>query len=496
MSTSKFALSSLFLAVVPLPAEGQQLLRKHFDGYGFEAAALADIDGDAVGDYALLLYDPKANLQETVELRSGSSGALIRAIPKGAPPSENWQFGAALADAGDVDGDGVHDVLVGAMLAPDPTRTLVEAGAAFVYSGRDGSLLFSAYGASSHEWFGNSVAGLDDVDGDGHADFLVGSTPFNVGGNSFVTAFSGASGLPLYVVSDAAFPARLSDHDGDGVRDFAVIWSDVRVRSGATGALLASIPTSVGFLGGLAELDDLDGDGEPEIALGEFGTTNQDDGQVRVVSIPGLTTLRTHLAVDAHEMFGQGIDSGFDADGDGVHDYLVAAPGWFTPPGSASLFSGRTGERLYRFIDRDSDSLMGWVVAGLGDLDGDGFDECVVGSPYDAPPHAKPVGADLVFRGNDLWLDALQKSVAAGASETIAIHGAPSGRPVALFVVDFAGVPAFQLAGFGASSPLEAFSVSGTVPSGLAGSEWTLRAYALDANGKLMVSADEVVEFN
>src|SRR6185436_6280914 len=98
---------------------------------------------------------------------------------------------------------------------------------------------------------------------------------------------------------------------------------------------------------------------------------------------------------------------------------------------------------------------MGWSVAGLGDLDGDGFDECLVGSPYHIPPGTNQFGAAFVFRGNDLWCDAFPKSVAAGATETVAIHGAPSGNPVALFIVDFAGAPAFQLAGFGLADAVE-----------------------------------------
>jgi hypothetical protein len=477
-------------------AEAQELLRSHTWGYGFEVVRLADVDGDAVADYAVQGADNNANGQEIVEVRSGKSGALIRSIPTGAPAGEIWSFGSALADAGDVDGDGVSDLLVGAMLAPDSTGTLVEAGAAYLYSGSDGHLIRSLYGSASHEWFGTTLSGLDDVDGDGSADYLVESRQQPGGPHSFVTAFSGATGAVLFTVTDAVVPTRLSDHDHDGIRDFATLSGSAEVWSGATGALLASIPTTLGFDGGLAEIDDLDGDGEPELVFGENGSANPTDGQVRVVSIPNQTTLRTHLAVENYEMLGQQIDSGFDADGDGVHDYLVGAPAWFDPAGSASLFSGRTGERLYRFVDRDADSFMGWSVAGLGDLDGDGRDECIVGSPYHLLPGTKKFGAALVYRGNDLWLDAYPKSVAAGATETVAMHGAPSGNPVALFVVAFGGSPAFQLAALGAASSLEAFDVSGTVPVGLSGGEWTLRAYALDANGKLMVSADEVLAFN
>jgi hypothetical protein len=495
MSMPRFVLACAAFAFVPLPAEAQQLLRAHADGYGSGAASLADLDGDAVPDYAVQRFDPDAE-RDAVELRSGASGALIRSIPSGEPSKfDSWLFGWALADAGDVDGDGVHDVLIGAPQSPDPTGAIIGAGGAFVYSGRDGSLLWSAYGAKKDQRFGGAVAGLDDVDGDGHADFLVAS-PTNAGRMTpFITAFSGASGATLYVVQDALAPTRISDRDRDGIRDFVEVLTDVHVRSGATGALLATLSSAVGFSGGLAELDDLDGDGERELAVGEFGAVNRLDGQVRVVSIPTGATVRTHLAVEANELLGQHIDAGLDADGDGVRDYLASAASPFGPPGSASLFSGRTGERLYRFIDFDADFSMGNTVTGLGDLDGDGFDECLIGSPEDTPPGTGQLGADLLFRGGRLWFDAYPKSVAAGEVETAAIHGAPCGKPIAIFIVGVDGAPRFQLLGMAVSGCNESFFASAVVPAGLTGSRWVFRAYALDEDCKLMTSADEVIEF-
>jgi len=151
MSKPKLVLSCAAFFVVPLRAEAQELLREHVDGYGMEAVALADVNGDGIPDFALQRFDPTAKGMEIVEVRGGKKGALIRAIPTPALAGESWSFGGSLADAGDVDGDGVSDFFVGAMLAPDPAQTLVEAGAAYVYSESDGHLIRAAYGSSDHE---------------------------------------------------------------------------------------------------------------------------------------------------------------------------------------------------------------------------------------------------------------------------------------------------------------------------------------------------------
>ena len=128
------------------------------------------------------------------------------------------RFGSAVAGAGDVDGDGRADVIVGA-LQDDNNGS--NSGSIRVLSGLDGSVLFSIDGAAADDQLGFAVAGAGDVNGDGHADLAVGTFRgarllFGRGGGAFtVDARAFGDGVVEGLV--------LADLDADGDIDFATI---------------------------------------------------------------------------------------------------------------------------------------------------------------------------------------------------------------------------------------------------------------------------------
>jgi hypothetical protein len=103
-------------------------------------------------------------------------------------------FGSAVANAGDVNNDGVPDIIVGAEAAGQSAP-----GDAYVFSGADWSVLHSFQGAGNNGLFGRSVSGAGDVNADGFDDVMVGAPfPFNNSNPGVVRVFSGADGSILY----------------------------------------------------------------------------------------------------------------------------------------------------------------------------------------------------------------------------------------------------------------------------------------------------------
>ena len=134
------------------------------DGYfGWAVSELGDVDDDGVGDF--ITSEPLTGGGITWVYSGGSGDPIYRL--EGAPG--DFQ-GTAIADAGDTDGDGVHDILSGAsgdgVLMP---------GRAYLYSGSTGELMHTWEGEGAGDQFGYAVASAGDQDGDGRADVLVGA---------------------------------------------------------------------------------------------------------------------------------------------------------------------------------------------------------------------------------------------------------------------------------------------------------------------------------
>ncbi len=299
---------------------------------------------------------------------SSANGAILRSVDFG-----NVYGGSiALVDAGDLDGDGVSDLAAGL-------------NGVRAYSGATGQVLWQI--ASTNYGFGDALARIDDRDGDGRPEIVVGVTEMYVhaGGDVFHFYYegdgraevrSGANGALLATIrpapgSTSGFGgsiAVLDDFDGDSIREIAIApfyqpvgapgplgaGGDVYVVSGASFATLATIPPPPNVGSRrVTALGDLDGDGFDEFALARIWDS------VEIVSY-AAGSVRTHAAQTGYDRVGQAVLALDDLDSDGVPDYAIGSP---QPQQVGTYGSYDAGPGVVRAYSGATGAVI-WTIAG------------------------------------------------------------------------------------------------------------------------------------
>jgi hypothetical protein len=356
-------------------------------------------------------------------------------------------LGSTLADLGDVTGDGLADLGVG---APGYTGTFSSAGAVFVLGPlhEGGAPVATLLGEATSDGFGTALRGAGDVDGDGVGDVLVGAPAAEVvAGSEGVTWLFLGPVLGALIPGDAALylhgaagsdqagsAVAAGDVDGDGTRELLVgaITNDtggadagavyVVDWAGEAGLSLADAGcTLTGERAGddagrtLAVLD-WDGDGIDEVAIGstaaDIGGSNAGAVWIADASGSGTTSLRDAAVVfdggEANAGAASDLATGLDADGDGRDDLLVGAPlgtGTSASTGVAYLVSAGTASGSLRTVAAARLQVAGGradatgaAVAFAGDVDGDGAGDALLGATQ-ADSTLTNVGALRLYRG-------------------------------------------------------------------------------------------------
>jgi hypothetical protein len=294
--------------------------------FGQALAPAGDVDGDGYGD--LLVGAPGDG---TARVYLGGAGGVR--TPGLLLSGRGSQFGYAVAAAGDVNGDGYGDVVVGAYDVSNAGRIDVYLGSP---TGPRATPITRTNGGGPRSLFGISVAGACDVNGDGFSDVIVGASQANTvsvfGGNEtgiassplVLRAPSGVSGFGISV-------ACAGDVNGDGFSDVVVSASSsnaVYLYRGSPGGLSTSaITLSTGISGAhvVASARDLDQDGYGDLVVG-IGSANAAFVFWGNSAGTGLTSTRLTTPSGASQ-FGAAVAGLGDSGGDGYGDLLIGAPG-------------------------------------------------------------------------------------------------------------------------------------------------------------------------
>ncbi len=416
--TNNTTFTLTFPAIPSTALAGATYARFRLSSDAAAAEPVGVASGGEVEDYSAYLFhrgDSTFAAEKGIRLANGSNGAPVF--------TDVARFGSSVASIGDIDGDGITDLAVGEIedetggIDPNNQILLRQGALHILFMNADGTVRTSTKIAKntnggppmlSNTRFGASAAGIGDFDGDGINDVVVGANGFNRG-----FGFSGAA----YIL--------LLNSDGTA-RNCIPIPAQ-------------SIPdTEYGFGSSIASLGDLDGDGVTDIAVGnsndreeifdpELGTTQSVPvGAVHVLLMNQDGTVKNASKISSGTnggpvlggaAFGASVASLGDLNGDGVSDLAVGATSDHDPDNQYAhngavyvLFmnSNGTAKGTSKIGNRENGGPVignydsfGSAVASLGDLNGDGVDDLVVGVALDRSNGYSPGALHVLLMNSD-----------------------------------------------------------------------------------------------
>ena len=388
------------------------------DGLGIPVATAGDVNGDGYSDVIVGVPHNAGNKGKAYLYLGGPGGLNASSSWSAIGEAANDWFGHSVGTAGDVNGDGYSDVIVGGF------GNASYKGKSYLYLGGPGGLSavssWSAVGEAASDEFGYSVSTAGDVNGDGYSDVIVeafanasykGKTYLYLGGPGGLSASTSWTAVGEAGGDNFGYPvATAGDVNGDGYSDVVVgaagnagLRGKTYLYLGGPGGLSSiSSWTAVGEAGGanfgyaVMTAGDVNGDGYSDVLVGAFGNASSKGKAYLYLGGPGGPSTGASWAAAGeavNDEFARSVATAGDVNGDGYSDVIVAAPDNANFTGKTYLYLGGSGglstSPSWTAVGEAASEQFGSSVATAGDVNGDGYSDVIIGAIAGANSHGK-----------------------------------------------------------------------------------------------------------
>ncbi|MDB9524582.1 cadherin domain-containing protein [Oscillatoria sp. CS-180] len=380
-------------------------------------ADFADPNGNEYAGESYVVFGRTGGFSDTLELSAldGSNGFVINGI------DARDLSGRTVSSAGDINGDGLDDLIIGADFA-DPNGN-IDAGESYVVFGRaggfsdtlelsalDGSNGFVINGIDAGDFSGSAVSGAGDINGDGIDDLIIGAERASPNGN-------GLAGESYVVFGRAGGFSNILELSAlDGSNGFVIKGIDARDYSGRA----------------VSSAGDINGDGFDDLIIGAdsadpnrigvagesyvvFGRAGGFSDTLELSTLDGSNGFVIN-GIDIGGRSGRAVSGAGDINGDGIDDLIIGAygadPNGNVGAGESYVIFGRTGgfsdtlelsaldgSNGFIISGIDRRDFSGRAVSGAGDINGDGIDDLIIGAERADPNGTEYAGESYVIFG-------------------------------------------------------------------------------------------------
>ena len=406
-------------------------------------APYADPNGKSKAGESYVIFGSSSGFSASLDLSTlnGSNGFLINGI------EANGLSGFSVSGAGDVNGDGIDDLIVGALFA-DPNGKSI-AGTSYVIFGSssgfsasldlstlNGSNGFTINGIDAGDFSGRQVSNAGDVNNDGIDDLVIGATGVDPNGNS------GAGASYVVFGSSSGFSASLDLSTLNGSNGFVI-------QGFEAGGLLGYSVSAVGDVNGDG-IDDLivsapwsapNGNSKAGAVYVVFGSNSGFSASLDLSTLNGSNGFVIN-GINQGDYSGRSVSSAGDINGDGIDDLIIGAPqipfatgipastgasyvvfgsnSGFSASLDLSTLNGSNGFVIQGIAPGDS---LGLFVSSAGDVNGDSIDDLIIGSPFADPNGNTDAGQSYVVFGSSNGFNASLDPSTLDGSNGFAING-------------------------------------------------------------------------